>query len=295
MEGRAPLSLGTNFRQFFFRGLGILLPTVLTIWILIAGYQFVQGRIASPINNGIRQGILLATPWPRVDSGDLAAHREEVMSDPARRRAYVESGSTRAWLEGDARRATLSRWWSRYSLGLDLIGLVVAIVLIYMAGLLLGSFIGHRIHRRSEQLVQRLPLIGRVYPSVKQVTDFFVGEKDPKMKFNQVVAVEYPRKGIWSVGLVTGETMRDIQDTAEAECMTIFIPSSPTPFTGYVITVPVADTINLPIAVEDALKFVISGGVLVPPSQLISASLESDSASPSSATPPRTTGRPNEP
>lgn len=251
------------------RGLGILLPTVLTIWILIAAYGFVQYRIAAPINQGVRQAILALTPWPSVADGDLITHRQRVMADPDRRQAYIEAGSTRQWLADDARRARLNRWWARYSLGLDLIGLVLAIVLIYMAGVLLGSFIGRRLYHRGERLLNRLPLIGRVYPSVKQVTDFFVGERDEKLKFNRVVAVQYPRMGIWSVGLVTGDTMRDIEAQAGSQCMTIFVPSSPTPFTGYVITVATCDTIDLPISVEDALKFVVSGGVLIPPSQKI--------------------------
>jgi uncharacterized membrane protein len=105
---------------------------------------------------------------------------------------------------------------------------------------------------------------------VKQVTDFiFAGNDDDKLKFNRVVAVEYPRKGLWSVGLVTGDTMQLIQDRAGQSCVTVFVPSSPTPFTGYVITVPKQDTIDLGITIEEALRFAISGGVIVPDSQRI--------------------------
>lgn len=267
MEGRSKLSVGANFRQFFVRGLGIVLPTVLTIWIVIAAYQFVQSRIAAPINEGVRRVILMATPWPTIRDRDLIVYEQEVLEDPQRRRAYLAAGSTRAWLHADARQTRLNRWWARYSLGLNLIGLVLAVVLIYVAGLVLGSFIGRRLYHRGERLLNRLPLIGRVYPSVKQVTDFFVGEKDEKLKFNRVVAVQYPRRGVWSVGLVTGDTMRDVQDAAGEPCMTVFIPSSPTPFTGYVLIIPARDTLDLPIPVEDAIKFVVSGGVLVPPTQ----------------------------
>jgi len=84
-----------------------------------------------------------------------------------------------------------------------------------------------------------------------------------------VVAVQYPRKGLWSVGMVTGDTMSRIQEAAGEPCLTVFIASSPTPFTGYVITVPKGDTVDLPITVEDALKFAVSGGVVIPANQAI--------------------------
>ena len=90
-----------------------------------------------------------------------------------------------------------------------------------------------------------------------------------KVSFNRVVAVEYPRKGLWSVGLVTGNTMQTIQREAEGSCLTVFIPSSPTPFTGYVITVPEKDTIDLSVTIEEALRFTVSGGVIVPDAQVI--------------------------
>lgn len=270
MEGQPPVTFASNFRQFFVRGLAILLPTVLTIWLLIAAYGFVQARIAAPINQGVKELILRTTPWPRVSPAaveQLGTDIERVGGEQYQ--AWRESGFDHGWLERQARRRQLERWWSSYSILMDLIGLAIAIVLIYMVGVVLGSYIGHRLYRRGEQLLNRVPLIRRVYPSVKQVTDFFVGDNSDKLKFSRVVAVEYPRQRMWSIGLVTGDTMRAIQDYAEEECLTIFVPSSPTPFTGYVITAPRAETIELPISVEDAVKFIVSGGVLIPPNQKI--------------------------
>ena len=140
-------------------------------------------------------------------------------------------------------------------------------MLIYTIGAVLGSLIGNRLYRRGELLLRKLPLIRQIYPSVKQVTDLFLGDNDKESKFSRVVAVEYPRKGLWSVGLVTGDTMRSIANQTSSECLTVFIPSSPTPFTGYVITVPKQDTIDLQITIEEALRFTISGGVIVPKTQ----------------------------
>lgn len=275
MDGPSKLSPRANFRQFFVRGLAIVLPTVLTIWILVAGYQFVQGYIAQPINERVKQLMVHVSPWPVVLEQDLHDELREIEDDRTpqgreARAAYAASADGREWLRLQAKKQKVDTLWSQYALPLDLIGLVLAIILIYMVGLVLGSFIGRRLYNRGEEFVQRLPLVRRVYPAVKQVTDFFVGDKTEGLRFSKVVAVQYPRKGLWSIGLVTGETMQVIQDAAGEDCLTVFVPSSPTPFTGYVITVPRADTVDLPISIEDAMKFTVSGGVLIPPGQKIS-------------------------
>jgi len=273
MAGNVKVSSKSNFRRFFLRGLTILLPTVLTIWILIAAYGFVRDRIAQPINMGVREAILHLSTWPSVLEDQIVEHEQVVTANADRSAAWRASGQTRQWLRLDTRRTVLKQWWQQYHLLMDLIGLFIAVVLIYIAGALLGSLIGRRLYARGETLLQRLPLFRQVYPSVKQVTDFLVGGSDKqKLPFSRVVAVEYPRKGLWSVGLVTGDTMRNIAEKASSPCLTVFVPSSPTPFTGYVITVPIEDTIHLPVSIEEALRFTISGGVIVPKAQQVHTS-----------------------
>jgi uncharacterized membrane protein len=111
-----------------------------------------------------------------------------------------------------------------------------------------------------------VPVIRKVYPYIKQLVDFLISDED-KPKFSRVVAVEYPRKGIWSVGFMTGGSLQSIE-TQLPDSITVFIPSSPTPFTGYTITVQRKDSIDLPITVEEAIRFAVSGGVLVPDHQM---------------------------
>ena len=271
----------SNFRRFFLRGLAIVLPSVLTIWLLFIVYNFLQEKIARPINQGVRWAILTATPWP-APALDIAAlpadkplsaeeqNKWQATLDQKRRQEWQAAGYSIRWLQDENRQRRLTAWWKRYAIGMDLIGLAGAVVVIYVVGAFLGSFIGRRLYHRGEELVAKVPLIRQVYPSVKQVTDFLTGgDNSQAMQFNRVVAVQYPRKGLWSVGLVTGDTMHLIQEKAGAPCMTVFIPSSPTPFTGYVITVPKTDTIDLPISVEQALRFTVSGGVIIPPTQII--------------------------
>jgi uncharacterized membrane protein len=294
-----PRGNSSSFRRLFFRGLGILLPSVLTLWLIVIAYSFVSERVAGPINLGVQELIIRTTGWPAASEDDLAwaYNQDELAAVRSQWDQAVEERRELAASRGDtysvgqqrrdlqqwrselpqvvrlARRHALQDRWNRISIGnfalLDLIGLLLAVMLIYAAGVLVSSFIGRRLYARGERLIDRVPLIRRVYPSVKQVTDFFVGDDSKRVNFNRVVAVEYPRKGLWSVGLVTGDTMQMIQDQAGVECLTIFVPSSPTPFTGYVITAPKAETIDLPITIEEALKFAVSGGVLIPPNQVI--------------------------
>lgn len=278
MERKKKVLIGCNFRSFFLRGLGILLPTVLTIWILIAAYGFVQEKIAGPTNEGVRLLILHLTPWPSMppeveilDEKLSVEQRLQWIStlNDKTRDEWKAAGYSGSWLKRHSRETKLRNWWKTYGMLLDMIGLVIAVVVIYIVGMLLGSFIGRRVYARSENLIQRVPLIRKVYPSVKQVTDFLVGSGKDQAQLSRVVAVEYPRKGLWSIGLVTGDTMRNIQEQIAEECMTVFVPSSPTPFTGYVITVPKKDTVELPVTIDEAFRFTISGGVLIPPSQQI--------------------------
>ncbi|MBI1371108.1 MAG: DUF502 domain-containing protein [Planctomycetes bacterium] len=272
MDAQPKVKKRSGFQQFFLRGLAILLPTVLTIWIVVAVYGFVDQNIAGPINAGVRSVMISYTEFPAIDQTDVSDFEKGMTNE--QRAAWRAAGSKPDWLRREARRQALETWWGRITIGnwqvMNLIGLLVAAILIYSVGRILGSFIGRRIYVRIEGFLQRLPVFKHVYPHVKQVTDFLVGsEGKEKLRFSKVVAVEYPRKGMWSVGLVTGDTMRTIQERAGRPCVTIFVPSSPTPFTGYVITVPIEDMIELPVPIDQALKFTVSGGVIVPPTEVI--------------------------
>lgn len=294
--------------RFIIRGMATLLPAVLTLWLLVFAYGFVRDKIASPINWGIRSAVISFSDWPVPTDDDytdvwqdgLSATQREAWQiererireglmeiEPRPSDAAIESQlrtNRLAWMKQEseivvlARRAQLEKKWNTIAIGnwhvLDLIGLIVAIIGFYFAGAIMSNVIGRQIKDRGERLIDRVPLIRRVYPAVKQVTDFFFGDNESQIKFNRVVAVEYPRKGLYSVGLVTGDTMRDIEKAMGEPCLTVFVPSSPTPFTGYVITVPVKDTIDLGITIEDALKFAVSGGVLVPPAQTINRAMQ---------------------
>jgi len=263
-----PRTFGSDFRVFFVKGLAILLPSVLTLWIVVQLFLFVQTRVAEPINVGVRFGVIRLAPLVLPESQQPAwfvVTDEQIEQLRAERTRRAQRDLPTAALRAQIREQNLKEFWDEHWY-LRAIGLIVAIVLIYLAGRFLGGYIGRRVYGGLERFFTRLPVVKQVYPHVKQVVEFIFGERD-RIKFNRVVLVEYPRKGIWTVGLMTGESMRAIEGAAANECVTVFIPSSPTPFTGYTITVPRAEAIDLPITVEEALRFVVTGGVLVPESQ----------------------------
>jgi uncharacterized membrane protein len=119
---------------------------------------------------------------------------------------------------------------------------------------------------RFERGIHRLPLVRNVYSSVKQVSDFLFTE--PEIEYTRVVAVEYPRKGIWSLGLVTGESMLDIRAAANEPILSVLMPTSPMPVTGFTVTIRKSETVDLNITIEQAFQFIVSCGVVVPPQQL---------------------------
>ncbi len=283
-------TFSSDFKRFFIRGLVVLLPSVLTLWILVTAYKFVDNTIAEPINRGVRLAINnLAPHWGAF--GPLLEPTNEAVDGELNQRLAAGTEVTREQVHEEMReairtdsalrRATIKTWWDRRWY-LNLIGLIIAIVAVYIAGRLLGGFFGRRIYRKVEGVITTLPVFKQVYPYVKQVVDFLFSDEQP-MKFNRVVVVEYPRKGIWSVGFLTGNTMKSIARES-GDAVTVFIPSSPTPFTGYTITVPRREAIEVPITVEQAIRFAVTGGVLVPDNQMIPEGVMSQIPPPSDVT-----------
>lgn len=140
------------------------------------------------------------------------------------------------------------------------------ILLMYLLGKFLAAGVGRILWKSMEGIIAQLPIIRTVYNSVKQVTDFFVGESD--IDFQRVVAVEYPRKGMWSVGFVTGESLLSIRGAVQDPVVSVLMPTSPVPGTGFTVTVAKSETIDLDIPIEQALQFVVSCGVVVPEGQM---------------------------
>ncbi len=259
-------SFWSDFRLFFVRGLAVLLPSIVTLWLLFQAFLFLYNNVAAPINAGIRLGIVEVTPrvmseahlpdWFRVTNTEIAEFKATT-TDPLLRKAEEPK------LRNVVRTRKLASFWDTWAFGvLRLTGLLVAIVLLYLGGRLLGSFVGRYFFNRLEALLRAIPGFKQVYPHVKQVVDLIMG--DSQMAFRRVVLVQYPRKGIWTIGLVTSSSIKAVAAEVKGDVLSVFIPTSPTPFTGFTINVPASDCVDVDMTIEQALRFVITAGVLVP-------------------------------
>ena len=258
-----------NFRRFFLRGLAVVLPATLTLWVLAQAYLWVNASIAEPINAGVRYLLAqLFAAWPALpESWGITPSNEDLTIA----REAMGLGSTDVandtTLTYEYQIGILNSWWAEYW-PVRMIGLLIAVFAVYLTGRLVGGWMGRALYRWVERVITSLPVIKKIYSWIKQIVDFLFSRQKQQLEFSTVVAVEYPRRGIWAVGFQTGPALRSIGDVLGTESITVFIPSSPTPFTGYTITVPKDSTIELPLTVEEAIGFTISGGVLRPPSQL---------------------------
>ena len=261
-----------DFRKFFGRGLGILLPSVLTLWILFQLGIFLFQNVAEPINAGLRRATLSVAPR-LVDAEKLpdfmVATDEEVEAYLTRNDISItnESEDRADRIRARARNAVLHRQFGEFwrtHWYLQATGLIVAVLIIYLAGLLLGNYLGRSIYNRVEALVARVPGFAQIYPHVKQVVDLIFGESSTLKAFSEVVLFEYPRKGVYTVGLVSGNSFQQVRDETGVEMVAIFVPTSPTPMTGFVVNVPRAETKKLDMTIDQALRFIITAGVLTP-------------------------------
>lgn len=143
------------------------------------------------------------------------------------------------------------------------LGLVILIYLIVVIGFFVTNFLGKRIYEFFEKLLVRLPFFRQVYPAIKEMAIFLFSRERLK-QFRQVVIIEYPRKGIYSFGFLTNDTSKRICDVTGKTLCNVFVPSAPGPLTGFAILVPKRDIMFTDITVEEAFKFIVSGGVVQP-------------------------------
>ena len=273
-----------EFKRFFFRGLAAVLPTLLTVAVFLWAYNLVDTYMGRHITTAMLKVLSLTGPPDSVvvdENEDPLIYGEPIdewiqSGAQAGRRATVQhkiitSSALQSSEEGIRARAQQARTQALWRIAfnkykLHLVGFLIAIIIVYFVGFFLASFIGRASLKFVENSLGRVPLVRAIYPNIKQVTDFLFGEH--KLEFSGVVAVPYPRPGIWSIGLLTGPPMKAIAESAGEEMVTIFIPSSPTPVTGYTITIARREVIELALSVDEALRFIISAGVIKPDMEL---------------------------
>ncbi|BAQ63810.1 DUF502 domain-containing protein [Geminocystis sp. NIES-3709] len=142
------------------------------------------------------------------------------------------------------------------------VGLTVPFVLILIIGLMARNIVGKWLLDVGERVLQGIPLAGSIYKTLKQILETLF--QDSQTKFRRVVMVEYPRQGVWSVGFVTGKVSDMIQVHHHKPVLSVFIPTTPNPTSGWYAVIPEEEVITLSMSIEDAFKVLISGGIVSP-------------------------------
>jgi len=146
------------------------------------------------------------------------------------------------------------------------IGFLAILLLILFTGLIARNFIGRRLIHLGEKILVAIPLVNRIYKSVQQISQVFISEK--REIFKKAVLFEYPRRGIYSVGFLTREAGGEIQERIPHKLVSVFLPTTPNPTSGYLLFIPEKEIIYLDMNIEDAIKLIISGGGVIPDSKI---------------------------
>ena len=271
------------FRSAVLRGLGIVVPPLMTVVIVLWIVGTVQNYLLEPVNLGARNLLIRSIADVRQES-ELAPEvrsREIVTIDGLVYRR-LESGSyirknvydVVAAHAGERQvPATSDEVYARYVeltylrpyLAIPFF-LCLFILALYLLGKFLAAGIGRFFLNLFEAAIVRIPLVRNVYSAVKQVSDFLLTERE--FRSSSVVAIEYPRKGLWTIGMVTGEGIADLEATAGEPLLSVFVPTSPMVLNGFIVTIRKSEAIELSITVDQALQFFVSCGVVIPRSQV---------------------------
>ncbi len=275
-------------RGAILRGLGVVLPPLLTIVVLIWAWNLISNYVLNPMENGVRNAVVWAISDIKasVPSGATPINPQNTASgfefkdiryvpDPTGRRYLPEyvvnyvDGNVDNWGPYETAPASAMAYWHRYVQSVYLprsfiipLFLLVFLTVLYLFGRIFGHGIGRWFVTTTEAGIDRIPIVNKVYGSVKQVTDFAFSERE--LEFNRVVAIEYPRKGIWSLGFVTGNGIAEVAGFAGEPMLAVLMPTSPMPMTGFTILVPRSQAVDLQITIDEAIQFIVSCGVVSP-------------------------------
>ncbi len=278
----------STLRQFIWRGISIIAPPLVTLLLLIWLLNAIEDYVIRPLETGIRLAIVAVV----ADTKEEAPPGSKPVDPNNPQAGFVYEGVTyilpklgrhylpdfivnrvdanldklpkdmqRPMSANDYSSAYVKLRYMPRSLTIPLLLLIVLSSLFFI-GRFFAAGIGRFVFNLFESVITQIPFISNIYSSVKQVTDFVFSERD--IQFTRVVAVEYPKVGIWSLGFVTGESIPQLKRTLGKEFVSIFIPTSPMPMTGFTINVAKAEVIDLDITIDQAVQFMVSCGVVCP-------------------------------
>lgn len=288
-----------GFRRAVLRGLGVVLPPLLTIVVMVWAWNTIESYVLRPIESYLREAVVLAISdnYSEIPNGAIPTNRSRRLDgftyegiryvpDPTGRRFMPEYVKNIVDEHMDyfgpytPAPATASAYWHRYvqyqymprSIVVPVF-LIVFTTVLYFLGRLLTVGLGRWFVHGFERGIARIPLVNKVYGSVKQVTDFAFSERE--IEFNRVVAIQYPREGIWSLGFVTGNSMREIAEATGEPMLSVLMPTSPMPMTGFTVTIKKSEAIDLNLTVDEAIQFIVSCGVVIPSQQRVERAIDS--------------------
>lgn len=151
------------------------------------------------------------------------------------------------------------------------LGVILTLVLVILTGLVVANFFGRSLVSAWESVLARIPLVRTVYGAVKQITVSLFA--DASQSFREVVLIEYPRKGIWALAFVTGDTPSKFKKLVDHDLINLYVPTTPNPTSGVFVMVPTADVKRLDIPVDVGLKMILSAGVVNPIDDPVEAKL----------------------
>jgi len=143
------------------------------------------------------------------------------------------------------------------------LGVIVLLLTLTLVGALTAGLIGRSIVRLGDKLLHQTPFIRSIYGATKQIVETVLSQQTEA--FRQVVLFEYPRRGCWAMGFVTGRTSGEVQNVTTDEVVNVFLPTTPNPTSGYLLFVPRRELVVLDMSVEEGIKMVVSGGIVTPP------------------------------
>lgn len=167
-------------------------------------------------------------------------------------------------------------WRPQAQFGLEIpgMGALLTLLIIFVTGLIATNFFGRHVIRLWEALLARVPVVKSIYASVKQVSDTLFS--DSGNAFRQAVLVQFPREGAWTIAFITGHPGGDVANHLQGDYVSVYVPTTPNPTGGYFLMMARAEVIDLDMSVDEALKYIISMGVVAPPEKLIPQLLKKD-------------------
>ncbi|MCB5195921.1 DUF502 domain-containing protein [Deefgea salmonis] len=226
------------FKRYFFTGLLIWIPLVITLWVLNLLISTMD-QLGAFVPNQVRPDF-----WILQALAQLFPHLKGVENIPG-------------------------------------FGVILTVLVLFLTGIFAANILGRRLLGVGESILKRIPIVRSIYMSVKQVSDTLFS--DSGNAFRKAVLVQFPHQGTWSVGFVTGVPNGEISEKLGGELISVFVPTTPNPTSGFLFMAKISDVKELDMSVDEALKYVISLGVVMPSTKQLLDSPQAVSVAPAAA------------